>query len=86
MKQFKSRIDIERDVNDIEREIRYEYDLEDYWYGDCYGTLIETVSGLNLMTCMEFAKDEEEYNEYLKEIEENFKRDAIRYLEEREEN
>ena len=78
MKQFKSRIDVERDVNDIEREIRDECDLEDNWYGDCYGVLIESSSGLDLMTCAEFAKNEEEYNEYLKEIENNFRREAIR--------
>lgn len=86
MKQFKSRIDVEYDVNAIESEIRYKYDLEDHWYGDCYGTLIETSSGLDLMTCAEYAENEEEYQEYMSEIEENFERDAIRYLKESEEN
>ncbi len=84
MKKFKSRIDVEYDVNDIEREIRDEYDLEDNWYGDCYGTLIESLFGGNLMTCAEFAKNEEEYQEYMNEIEENFKKAAVNYLRERE--
>lgn len=72
----KSRIDVEYDVNRIEEDIREKYDLPYNWYGDCYGSLIEDRFGHNIMTDMELATTEEEYQEYLNEIEENFEKAA----------
>lgn len=80
MKKYKTRIDIEYDVNSIERTIREEHDLPVHWYGDSYGSLIESPEGLDLLTCCEYARDEEEYQKYLDEIEENFKMAAISYV------
>ena len=78
----KSRIDVEYDVNSIEEDVRRKYDLPDGWYGDCYGSLIEDRFGNNLMTDMEMTATEEEYQEYLNEIKENFERAASSWKEE----
>ena len=81
----KSRIDIEYDVNIIDEDIREKYDLPYGWYGDCYGGLIEDRFGNNIMTDMEFASSDEEYQEYLNEIKENFETAASSWKEETDE-
>lgn len=73
----KSRIDVEYDVNMVEEDIRGKYDLPYHWYGDCYGSLIEDRFGHDLMTDMELATTEEEYQEYLNEIKENFEKQLL---------
>lgn len=52
----RTRYEVEQDVNAIEQEIKSDYELEDYWYGDCYPDVI-----LSLENEMELCKDEDEY-------------------------
>lgn len=75
-KQFKSGIDVEYDVNSIVSYITREYDLPSDWYGDTYGSLIETETGVNLMNKAQFVENEEEYQECMDEIESNFRSQA----------
>lgn len=46
------------------------------WYGNSYGSLVESETGLDLMSAIENAKTEEERSNYLNEIRINFERAA----------
>ena len=65
MKQYKSRIEIEYEVNDYEQGLEYDYDLESEWYGDHRPQKAEW-----LMTEMQFARDEAEYQEAFSDLKE----------------
>lgn len=47
-------------IDEIEQDVRYKYDLDNDWYGDCFPDEI-----LGLQTKISVCKDEEEF-EYLK--------------------
>lgn len=78
LEKNRNRIDIEYVVNKIEEDVRNGYDLPDDWYGDTYGSLIETSTGLNILTKMQFCSDED-YEDYLNELKENFEREGKSY-------
>lgn len=68
--------EVEYDINYIEQKVRNEFNLCENWYGDYYGSLLESETGLNLVTFLSKAKSEEEYREILDQIEDNFRRAA----------
>lgn len=72
----KSAYEVEYDIDMIEQKVRNEFDLDDNWYGDCYGSLLENETGSRLNMLMERSKTEEEYQELLDQIEENFRNAA----------
>lgn len=59
MKRLNS-YEVSRLIDEIEEDIRYKYDLDSNWYGDCFPVEI-----LDLETKISVCKDEEEF-EYLK--------------------
>lgn len=68
-----TRVEIEYEINLIEEQIRSEFNLEENWYGDSYGTLLENSYGKNLVTVMEAAIDQQTYDCCLNEIEKNLR-------------
>lgn len=68
MKQYKSRVEIENIVDQIESEIRDEYSVGYDFYGECRPEEVET-----LMTHAQFAMDSYDYEETIEEIREFYK-------------
>ena len=68
MKQYRSRIEIERVVNEIEIEIADEYGVGYGFYGECRPEEVE-----QLMTHAQFAMDHYVYDEAIEEIREFYK-------------
>lgn len=68
MKQYKSRIDIERIVNEIEAEIADDYGVGYEFYGECRPEEVE-----KLMTEAQFAMDHYVFDEAIEEIREFYK-------------
>lgn len=68
MKQYKSRIEIERVVNEIESEIADDYGVGYDFYGECRPEEVE-----KLMTEAQFAMDHYVYDEAIEEIREFYK-------------
>lgn len=68
MKEYKSRIDIERTVNEIEIEIADDYGVGYGFYGECRPEEVE-----QLMTHAQFAMDSYVYDEAIEEIREFYK-------------
>lgn len=68
MKQYKSRIEMERIVNEIEAEIADEYGVGYEFYGECRPEEVE-----QLMTHAQFAMDSYVYEETIEEIREFYK-------------
>ena len=68
MKQYKTRIEIERVVNEIEIEIAIEYGVGYEFYGECRPEEVE-----QLMTHAQFAMDSYDYEETIEEIREFYK-------------
>lgn len=60
-----SRYNVEYDVNQIVEEVKDEFEVDDYYYGDCYSDEIK-----DLMHDMEFAKYKADYDQHLAEIRE----------------
>lgn len=68
MKQYKSRIEIERVVNEIEIKIADDYGVGYGFYGDCWPEEVEA-----LMAHAQFAMDSYDYEETIEEIREFYK-------------
>lgn len=68
MKEYATRIDIERTVNEIEIEIADDYDVGYGFYGECRPEEVE-----RLMTHAQFAMDSYVYEETIEEIREFYK-------------
>lgn len=68
MKQYKTRIDIERTVNEIEIEIADDYGVGYGFYGECRPEEVEA-----LMNHAQFAMDSYVYDEAIEEIREFYK-------------
>ena len=68
MKQYKSRVEIEYTVNEIEIEIADDYGVGYGFYGECRPEEVEW-----LMTHAQFAMDHYEYDETIEEIREFYK-------------
>lgn len=68
MKQYKSRIEIERVVNEIESEIADDYGVGYEFYGECRPEEVE-----KFMTEAQFAMDHYVYDETIEEIREFYK-------------
>lgn len=68
MKQYKSRIEVERVVNEIEIEIADDYGVGYGFYGECRPEEVE-----KLMTHAQFAMDHYVYDETIEEIRELYK-------------
>lgn len=68
MKQYKSRIEIERVVNEIEIKIADDYGVGYGFYGDCWPEEVEA-----LMAHAQFAMDSYVYEETIEEIREFYK-------------
>lgn len=68
MKQYKSRIEIERIVNEIEAEIADDYGVGYEFYGECRPEEVE-----KLMTEAQFVMDHYVYDEKIEEIREFYK-------------
>ena len=68
MKQYKTRIEIERVVNEIESEITDDYGVGYEFYGECRPEEVE-----QLMTDAQFAMDHYVYDETIEEIRELYK-------------
>lgn len=68
MKQYKSRIDIERIVNEIESEISDDYGVGHEFYGECRPEEVE-----KLMREAQFSMDHYVYDEAIEEIRELYK-------------
>ena len=68
MKQYKTRIEIERVVNEIEIEIADDYGVGYGFYGECRPEEVE-----QLMTHAQFAMDSYAYDEAIEEIREFYK-------------
>ena len=68
MKQYKSRIEIERIVDEIESEIADDYGVGYEFYGECRPEEVE-----KLMTEAQFAMDHYVYDETIEEIREFYK-------------
>lgn len=68
MKQFKTRVEIEYIVNQIEGEIADEYGVGHVFYSECRPEEVE-----NLMTHAQFAMDHYVYDETIEEIRELYK-------------
>ncbi len=78
----KTSYQIEYDIDMIEQSVRDMYNLPDNWYGDTYGSLLENEWGTNFKILMEHCTNQEEYDDYLSEIRENFINAAKNYNEE----
>ena len=68
MKEYKSRVEIERIVNEIESEIADDYGVGYEFYGECRPEEVE-----QLMTHAQFAMDHYVYEETIEEIREFYK-------------
>ena len=68
MKQYKTRVEIEYIVNQIESEIADDYGVDYEFYGECRPEEVE-----QLMTHAQFAMDHYVYDEAVEEIREFYK-------------
>lgn len=68
MKEYKSRVEIERIVNEIESEVANDYGVSYEFYGECRPEEVE-----QLMTYAQFAMDHYIYEETIEEIREFYK-------------
>ncbi len=69
MKSFKTGYEITSDIDCIIHNATKVYGLPDHWMGDCPHDQIDESLQYDVHTTLEFAKDQETYDDVLQEVE-----------------